>query len=157
MWDKVLVNIIDDIDIKIVNLLLNNGRLSDQSIAENVGLSKTAIRNRRLELERRGIIKIVGLLVIQNTKLVYDDIFVKFKLNITKAAIDKFIEKCVNDETVYEVTEYIDHYDLLIRLFETNQYKIKEHITDIIKSDDIIAEYLIIPAIKSEKAWGIKL
>lgn len=52
MWIKGL----DDIDNRILNLLLNNGRMSYSEIGEIVGLSRTSVKNRIAELEDQGII-----------------------------------------------------------------------------------------------------
>ena len=52
MWIKGL----DGTDNKILNLLLNNGRMSYSEIGEIVGLSRTSVKNRIAELEDQGII-----------------------------------------------------------------------------------------------------
>lgn len=51
------INGIDEIDKRIVNLLLNDGRMSYSDIGEEVGLSRTAVKTRISSLERNGIIK----------------------------------------------------------------------------------------------------
>ena len=51
------INGIDNIDNRIVNLLLRDGRMSYSDIAEIVGLSRTAVKSRIAALERSGIIK----------------------------------------------------------------------------------------------------
>lgn len=48
---------IDEIDNRIVELLLEDGRMSYSDIAEKVGLSRTAVKARITTLERNGIIK----------------------------------------------------------------------------------------------------
>ena len=48
---------LDDLDNIIVNLLLEDGRMSYSDIAEKVGLSRTAVKNRIKSLEESGIIK----------------------------------------------------------------------------------------------------
>ena len=48
---------LDDLDNIIVNLLLEDGRMSYSDIAEQVGLSRTAVKNRVKSLEESGIIK----------------------------------------------------------------------------------------------------
>lgn len=48
---------IDEIDSKIIDLLLWDGRMSYSDIAEKVGLSRTAVKTRIATLERNGIIK----------------------------------------------------------------------------------------------------
>lgn len=51
------INGIDEKDNQIVNILLKDGRMSYSDIGEQVGLSRTAVKNRITELERRGVIK----------------------------------------------------------------------------------------------------
>ena len=48
---------LDGFDNTIVNLLLEDGRMSYSDIAEKVGLSRTAVKNRIKSLEESGIIK----------------------------------------------------------------------------------------------------
>ena len=48
---------LDNLDNIIVNLLLEDGRMSYSDIAEQVGLSRTAVKNRIKSLEESGIIK----------------------------------------------------------------------------------------------------
>ena len=48
---------LDNLDNNIVNLLLEDGRMSYSDIAEKVGLSRTAVKNRIKSLEESGIIK----------------------------------------------------------------------------------------------------
>ena len=52
-----LIRGIDEIDNRIVNLLLEDGRMSYSDIAEKIGLSRTAVKTRIAALERSGIIK----------------------------------------------------------------------------------------------------
>lgn len=50
------INGIDEIDNEIVNLLLKNARMSYSDIGNEVGLSRTAVKNRITALEEKGII-----------------------------------------------------------------------------------------------------
>ncbi len=89
MWEKILKEKYDEIDIKIINLLNKDGRMTDKEISNIIGISKTAVRMRRIKLLKSGEIKIVGLLVLQNMRLSYGDAFIKFKSNAKK----KFAKK----------------------------------------------------------------
>ena len=51
------INGIDEKDNQIVNILLEDGRMSFTDIGEKVGLSRTAVKNRIAALEKSGIIK----------------------------------------------------------------------------------------------------
>lgn len=154
MWEKILKKRYDDIDIKIINLLNKDGKLSDQKIADLLGISKTSVRLRRLRLQDSGAIKIIGLLVLQNMDLSYADIFIKFHPNASNEEIERFIEKCKNDEYIYEVTRYIGNYDLLLRFFDEDFYSLKNHFYALINNEKIVQESMIYPVIGSDKAWG---
>lgn len=154
MWEKILKKRYDDIDVKIINLLNQDGKLSDQKIANLLGISKTSVRLRRLRLQDSGAIKIIGLLVLQNMDLSYADIFIKFHPNASNEEIERFIEKCKNDEYIYEVTRYIGNYDLLLRFFDEDFYSLKNHFYGLINNEKIVQESMIYPVIGSDKAWG---
>lgn len=51
------INGLDEKDNQIVNLLIENARLSYSEIGEKVGLSRVAVKNRVSALEEQGIIK----------------------------------------------------------------------------------------------------
>ena len=57
---------LDNLDNLIVNLLLEDGRMSYSDIAERVGVSRTAVKNRVKHLENSGIIK--GYKAVINTE-----------------------------------------------------------------------------------------
>ena len=57
---------LDNLDNTIVNLLLEDGRMSYSDIAERVGVSRTAVKNRVKHLENSGIIK--GYKAVINTE-----------------------------------------------------------------------------------------
>lgn len=154
MWEKILQKRFDDIDIKIINLLNKDGKLSDQKIADLLGISKTSVRLRRLKLQETGAIKIIGLLVLQNMELSYADIFIKFYSNSSNEDIEKFIDKCKSDEYIYEITRYMGYYDVLLRFFDENFYNLKNHFYNLINNEKIIQESAIFPVIVSDKAWG---
>ena len=63
--------IIDEIDMKILQLLKNNARISLTEIAKKVGLSVMGVKNRINRLEKRGIITNYSA-SIDYTKLGYD-------------------------------------------------------------------------------------
>lgn len=51
------INGLDEIDNQIVNLLIEDAKLTYSEIGEKVGLSRVAVKNRVSALEERGIIK----------------------------------------------------------------------------------------------------
>lgn len=156
MWEEMLADVTDTINIKIINLLMEDGRMSDQLIANKIGISKTAVRNRRLSLQRTGIIRIGATLVLQNINFSYADVFIRFKADSSPEKRASFIQKCLSDENIYEQTQYIGDFDIVLRFLHKNPADLKEHIDNILHQD-MISERLILPATRSNKAWGVKL
>ncbi|KQB36200.1 hypothetical protein AOG54_07855 [Acidiplasma aeolicum] len=157
MWEDILSGVLDETDIKILNLLLENGRMSDKSIGDLLKMSKSAIRARRLRLQENGYIKFIGLLVLQNLNLTYIDLLIKIKGSVNHNYIDELFDFIENNDHIYEITEYVGDYDFLIRIFDKNLLKVKRDVYNVIHKFDIIEKYKIMIAAKSHKAWGIKL
>ncbi|MEM4162284.1 MAG: winged helix-turn-helix transcriptional regulator [Thermoplasmata archaeon] len=64
---KILKNLnknlkIDEIDIKILEILKDNGRISDSEIARKINVSNDTVKRRRERMEKEGIIKIKALI-----------------------------------------------------------------------------------------------
>ena len=57
MEDSMYLSSLDKIDNAILNLLLNDARMSYSDIGNKVGLSRVAVKNRVAAMERAGIIK----------------------------------------------------------------------------------------------------
>ncbi len=157
MWEGILSDITDSINVKIINLLMEDGRMSDQLIANKIGISKTAVRNRRLVLQKSGVIRIGATLVLQNINFSYADVFIRFKAESPSEKKESFIQRCLNDENIYEVTQYIGGYDLVARILHKNPFELKKHIDMILHQDEVVSERLILPATRSNKAWGVRL
>jgi Lrp/AsnC family leucine-responsive transcriptional regulator len=154
MWEKILSKRFDKIDISIINSLNEDGRVSDQKLSDQLGISKTTVRVRRLKLQKNGAIKITGLLVLQKMNLSYADVLLKFYPGSRIDEIERFIESCKKDEYVYEITRYVGDHDLLLRLFDEDFYNLKNHYYEVLKDQKIIKESKLIPVVKSDKAWG---
>ncbi|MEM0212583.1 MAG: Lrp/AsnC family transcriptional regulator [Saccharolobus sp.] len=150
-WEEVFSNILDDKDIKILKILNQDANISDAKIGKLIGLSKTSVRVRRIKLQNSGVLKIVGVIVLQNLRLPYADIQVKLKNDLILR--EQFINKLMNNDLVYEVTEYMGDWDLLIRLFHKDIVSLKDEILKII-SDKAIQDYRINYVTRTYKAWG---
>ncbi|AAK41876.1 Lrp/AsnC family transcriptional regulator [Saccharolobus solfataricus] len=150
-WEEVFRNYLDDKDIRILKLLNQDANISDAKLGKLVGLSKTAVRLRRVKLQNSGILKIVGVVVLQNLGIPYADLLVKLKNDIVLR--EQFINKLIANDLVYEVTEYMGDWDLLIRLFHNNIAKLKDESLKII-SDKAVQDYRISYVVKTYKAWG---
>jgi DNA-binding Lrp family transcriptional regulator len=78
-WRKAFGGVLDDLDFKIYFLLRENGRMSDTEMAKRLNVSATTVRRRRLFLQERGYLQIIGILILQELNLAYADVLVKFE------------------------------------------------------------------------------
>lgn len=151
---NIFKNKLDDLDIKIYQLLRKNGRMSDTQIAKKVGVSITTVRRRRMRLQEEGILQITALILLKAANVTYADVLVKFKQEAKREDINEFISRAVSNPRIYEVTEYIGgEYDALLRFFELNPERIKHHIDKFLRGERIVEMYRIYPAVGSPKAW----
>lgn len=151
---KIFKNKLDDLDIKIYQILREDGRASDTKIAEKLGISITTARRRRLRLQEEGILQIVGLLLLQAANVAYADVLVKLNRQARIEDINTFISEAIANPRIYEVTEYIGgDYDFLLRFFESNLESLKYHIDKFLRDKPIVDNYKVYPAIGSPKAW----
>ncbi len=157
MWEELLSDTTDSLNVKIINLLMEDGRMSDQLIANKIGISKTAVRNRRLSLQKSGMIRIGATLVLQNINFSYVDMLIRFRADCSPEKKESFIQKCIKDEDIYEITQYLGDYDLVVRLLHKDPFELKKHIDLILHQDEVVSERMILPATRSNKAWGVEL
>lgn len=155
--EDLLTDELDEVDYKIYRILNENGRISDTELGNRVGLSRTAVRRRRKQLQEKNIVKVLGLLVLQEADLDYADVQVTLDSNATKADVDEFIEYLIEQELIYEVDEYLGSSDMLVRVWHQSLRDIKEFVNEIMHHSDVVADYEIVPVIKTHKAWHSKI
>jgi len=150
---------LDKLDLKIYLALRENGRLSDTEIAKRVGSSVSTVRRRRIDLEKKGILKVIGLLIYQKSNLSYADVLIKFKCSQTSTKKDEFFKKAMTSYNVFEIALYLSsEYDILLRIVDKDPDELRKTITEFIeKYSPIIEKYLILPVTKSPKAFDVKL
>jgi len=151
---KIFKGKLDDLDIKIYQLLREDGRMDDTKIAEELGVSVTTIRRRRLRLQEEGILQIVGLLLLRAANVAYADVLVKLNHQAKIEDINSFISEAIANPRIYEVTEYVGgDYDFLLRFFESNLESLKYHINKFLNNNSIVEDYTVYLAVRSPKAW----
>lgn len=150
---------LDELDLKIYLTLRENGRISDTEIAKRVGSSVSTVRRRRIDLEKKGILKVIGLLIYQKSKLAYADVLIKFKCSQMLTKKDEFFKKAMASYNVFEIALYLSsEYDMLLRIVDKDPDELRKTITKFIgKYSPIIEKYLILPVTKSPKAFDVKL
>lgn len=154
---KIIADSLDEIDSKIVEMLSEDGRITDTEIAKKVGLSKTSVRLRKLKLIKNEKIRILGIPILRNLNLVDSDVFVKFYINTPQIQIESFVKTLLNEEYIYEVNRYLYKYDLSLAVYHSNLALLKSYIQELFKDFKIIEYYDIFPVLQTDKAFGVLL
>ena len=144
---------LDEIDIKIYKLLRDDGRLSDTELAEKLGVSVTTARRRRIELQKKGYLQIVGLLYFGPAEIAYADVIVKVNLQVSVEDVIKFIKECANTPYIYEITEYMGNY-ILLRFYENDLERLNYRIHRFLHQRTVVEDYKIYIATWTPKAWN---
>jgi len=144
----------DDMDIKIYQILRNEGRITDTELAEELGTSITTARRRRTKLQDNEYLLVVAQLNLQETDMVYVDVLVEISNNQEPKKIDEFIEEAIRNVRIFEVTQYVDNNQLMLRFFEEDLSSINNHINDFLMNREIVKDYNLLPAARSPKAWN---
>jgi len=144
----------DDMDLKIYQILREEGRMTDTELAEELGTSITTARRRRTKLQDDGYLMVVAQLNLQETEMVYTDVLVEINKDSNPEELDKFIDDAIHNVRIYEVTQYLDNQQLLIRFYEENLKKMTDHINEFLMDRNIVEDYTLLPAARSPKAWN---
>lgn len=150
---EILEEHLDKTDYQIYRVLNKNGRVSDTELGEKVGLSRTAVRRRRDNLQKEGVLDVIAVLILQSADLAYADIRVSFEPGASREEIREFIEGILYEELIYEIDEYMGEYDLLIRAWHGSLQRLKSYISKLLQNHDVIDSYEMTPVIRTEKAW----
>ncbi len=152
-WKKFVNSEFDELDLKIVIALREDGRMSDSELAEMFGVSVSTVSRRRTAMMKKDYLKIVGLLVLQNVGLACADVFVELSKNAGSREIKEFINELQNYPQIYEIVQYIQKPEILIRVFEKDMVSIFHFTKDLLKDRDIIENYSVREVIKSPKLF----
>ena len=105
--------VLDELDRKIVRLLIQNARMSYSEIGEQVGISRVAVKMRVQALEKKGIIE------------EYTAIINPQKIN---GAISCYFEIETMPDTLSEVTELLRQSDIITQIYRvTGKCKLHVH------------------------------
>ncbi|OGV39584.1 MAG: hypothetical protein A2020_02650 [Lentisphaerae bacterium GWF2_45_14] len=111
---------LDDTDKKIVGLLWENGRATNNDIAKKLSISEGTVRNRIKKLESSGFMKISGLInpdKVPDKQLVF--LGIKVALSKDLAATAEKIAKLNNVKSVYIST---GRYDIVVEAWVDVKY-----------------------------------
>ncbi|MDL2327565.1 Lrp/AsnC family transcriptional regulator [Ruminococcaceae bacterium OttesenSCG-928-A11] len=94
----VKTNDYDLIDQQIIEMLVNNSRVSLIEIAEKVGLSRVAVKNRIDALERGGVIEQYTIII--NPEKVGRNVSVFFEIEVNPAHLHQVMEALVKEDAI---------------------------------------------------------
>ena len=123
----------DRFDINILAALQEDGRLTNQELAERIGLSASQCSRRRVALEKDGIIESYHA-ILSDTALQLDVIaFVEVSLiRHSSENSAKFFQKLNDLEEVQEVYSITGESDYLIKLTATDLKKLLHILNDVL-------------------------
>ncbi|WP_313692432.1 Lrp/AsnC family transcriptional regulator [Halorarum halobium] len=148
---------LDEHDYSIFRALNENGRISDTELAEQVGLSRTAVRRRRENLLDRGAVDVHAVIVLQELDLAYADVLVKLDSSATAEERDELIGALIDEELIYSLDSCLGTYDLFVRLWHETLHDVKDYTWELFEDASIIEEYELVPMVHTWKAWDKEL
>lgn len=121
---------IDDIDIKIINLLMEDGRIPCTEIARNIGnITERSVRYRVDRLVKEGILQVCGIV---NPKAVGFNVTADVWMVVDADSILEVAKKMTEFETVSYVACGIGETDVSVQVLGRNNEEIYRFITEVI-------------------------
>jgi Lrp/AsnC family transcriptional regulator for asnA, asnC and gidA len=116
---------IDDIDNKIIKILINNSRISNTKIAKLLNISEASVRKRIKKMMKIGIIKKFTVELNYNL-LGYKRVFIG--LNIDKDKIFNILEKISKNKNIIDIYLTGGDHDILIDFLYSKPEELDEYI-----------------------------
>ena len=147
---------LDDLDKQILSVLQKDGRASNVSIAKEIGVGHTRVRDRILRMEEAGVIE--QYRVVINPAALGQGILCIVQLKVDQVFdFDQLLEELLQIDEVVEVANITGHFDAHIRIWARDV----AHLRDILYN-----KLSVLPAHKStdstivlkrwEKPLGLK-
>lgn len=129
----------DDIDIKIIKLLEENGRLSHEEISKLLHISRPAVHQRVGKLEKSGVIK--GYRCIVDWRKLEQKIkaliFVKVKCQNFKEIVGRIVDMQIPDVTIVECQRLAGEWCIMLKVRVSAPENITELIDEMVKIPEV--------------------
>lgn len=112
MKNKTNVNLLDSVDYKLLQVLLNDSRLSYRQIAKKLCISVVTVMNRVNKLRAAGILK--GTSCILDYHLLGYELEAMIQLRISKGKLFEVEKKIATYPNVYAVYDVTGDYDAIV-------------------------------------------
>lgn len=129
----------DDIDIKIIKLLEENGRLSHEEISKLLHISRPAVHQRVGKLEKSGIIKGYRC-IVDRSKLgqkIKALIFVKVKCQNFREIVGRIVDMQIPDVTIVECQRLAGEWCIMLKVWVSAPENITELIDEMVKIPEV--------------------
>jgi len=121
---------IDEIDVKILELLQEDGRMQRSDVAEVVDLSISAVSDRMRKLEERGVIQ--GYRAVVDAKRLHLDITAFIRVSVEGSErYSGFVDRVSDMEQVLEVHSITGEGSHLLKVRTTNTTTLERFLSDI--------------------------
>ncbi|MFB6282443.1 MAG: HTH-type transcriptional regulator Lrp [Halobacteria archaeon] len=118
----------DNLDLKIINLLLDDGRASLRSLAEELGVSVTTVSNHLEEMESKGIIE--GFKPVINYSEIGYTVTCVLMIKAKGDVLEELVEELEGIDSFINVYEVTGDFDIMA----TGKFQDTEDMNDTIKS-----------------------
>ncbi len=142
-------------DWELIRLLREDGRLSDAELARELGLSKSAVRWRRMNLQREGYLKVAAFLRFEKLGYPYAYILLKLRAEVSRRDLLSFEKELLDNKYVFDLKEIMGNYNLLIGVFSEGLDELYREINNILMGRSYIQDYIILSGVKTLKSEGI--
>ncbi|AEC52411.1 hypothetical protein PNA2_1496 [Pyrococcus sp. NA2] len=142
-------------DWEIIKLLKKNARISDAEIGRRIGLSKSAVRWRRINLQKSGCLLISAYLRFDKLGYNYAFVLVKIKPDTPRDEVLMFKKLLMENEHTFEIYEVLGDYNLLVGVFGEDIFKLKENIQKLIMGQSCVQEYKVLLGAKTLKGLEV--
>lgn len=121
---------LDDLDKKIVELLIKNARMSYSEIGQKTGISRVAVKMRVQALEKRGIIEEYTAVI--NPQKLGGAVSCYFEIETLPKALNEVAEKLRMNDTVTQIYRVSGKSKLHVHVVASSNEEMEEFISQVI-------------------------
>lgn len=145
---------LDAIDRSLIAALQINGRRSFTSLAQELGLSVTAIRNRVQRLESTRMLQVVG---ITNPYKVGFDMLALVGLKARASTIDEVLESCRTMAEASWVAATAGSFDVFLELVCRDAHHFRDVLRQVqhLSGVETTETFFILDVLKLDYGWGV--
>ena len=129
---------LDDLDKKIVELLIKNARMSYSEIGQKTGISRVAVKMRVQALEKRGIIE--DYTAVINPQKLGGAVSCYFEIETLPKALNEVAEKLRMNDTVTQIYRVSGKSKLHVHAVASSNEEMEEFISQVIDRLDGVKE-----------------